>query len=77
MHGLTFFLSTVGDVINAAQRNADALTARLPGVDFSYPVPYMAAMGPDGKVAQWNLQWAGHLKLSGAEAIVAAAPGGL
>ncbi len=24
MHGLTFYLSTVGDVINAAQRNADA-----------------------------------------------------
>ena len=44
MHGLTIYLSTVGDVINAAQHNADALAAaRLPGgrrlvSDFAYPV---------------------------------------
>ena len=80
MHGLTFYLSTVGDVIIAAQRNADALAAaRLPGgrlaPDFAYPVSYMTAMDPGGRVGQWNLQWAGHRRLSGAEAIVAAAPG--
>ena len=81
MHGLTFYLSTVGDVIIAAQRNADALAAaRLPGGglahDFAYPVSYMSAIGPDGSVGySGNLQWTGHRKLSGAEAIVAAAPG--
>ena len=79
MHGLTFYLSTVGDVIIAAQRNADALAAaRLPNgrltPDFAYPVSYMGAIR-DGCVRYWNPQWTGHRKLSGAEAMVAAAPG--
>ncbi len=51
MHGVTFYLSTVGDVIIAAQRNADALAAaRLPGgrlaSDFAYPRAGASA-GPD------------------------------
>ena len=68
------------NVIIAAQRNADALAAaRLPGgrlaPDFAYPVPYMGAIGPEGSVKLWNLQWTGHRKLSAAEAIVAVAIG--
>ena len=62
-------------MVNAAQRDADALAlaaARLAGsrlaYDFAYPVSYMPAMVPDGRVWQWNLQWMGHRKLSGAEA---------
>ena len=71
MHGLTFYLSTVGDVINAAQRNADA--------HLVYPEPHMGPLKHDGNLDYWGLAWAGHQIVSGSEAadILAAAPGGL
>ncbi len=63
MHGLTCYLSTVGDVISAAQR----------------PEPHVRQLGHDGKLHSWSLEWAGHQIVSGSEAaaILAAAPGGL
>jgi hypothetical protein len=69
IHGLTFYLSTVGDVINAAQRNADALAGsqpRLQVVRVTVPTgrasePRMAPLPVgqkhDGLLDYWGLEW--------------------
>jgi hypothetical protein len=51
MHGLTFYLSTVGDVINAAQRNADAPSQNGPGPPWHAPPPRAHGPTPPAQLA--------------------------